>query len=394
MRTVGTRVRGIRAPIIKEGDDLVKIVVDSLLLAANEDHFNIEDNDIIGITESLVAKAQGNFISLDEITTDLREKFDTEEIGVVFPILSRNRFAMILKAIARGFSKVHLLLSFPSDEVGNALMDQEHNEAGINTYIDLMTEEEYRQIFGEEVLHPFTGIDYVKLYKSLSVNGNIDIYLSNNPREILKVTRNVLVANVHGRERTKRLLRKAGARKVYGLDDICTEPVDGGGYNPQFGLLGSNMAGEERLKLFPREGQAFVEKVQAVLRELTEKEVEVMIYGDGAFKDPVGHIWELADPVVSPAYTSGLSGRSNEVKLKYLADSLVGELHGEEAAKEMKKIIRDKKPDLGSDMDSMGTTPRQLTDLIGSLCDLTSGSGDKGTPIVLIQGYFDNYSTE
>lgn len=395
MRTVGTRVRGIRAPIIKEGDDLVKIVVDSLLSAATEDHFTIGDQDIIGVTESLVAIAQGNFVTLDEITKDLRKKFDTEEIGVVFPILSRNRFAMILKAIARGFSKVSLLLSFPADEVGNTLMDQERmDEAGINPYTDLMTERKYRQIFGEEVPHPFTGIDYVKMYKNLSVNGNIDIYLANDPREILKVTRSVLAADIHGRQRTKKLLRKAGAKKVYGLDEICAEPVEGGGYNPQFGLLGSNMAGEERLKLFPRDGQTFVEKVQATLRELTEKEVEVMIYGDGAFKDPVGHIWELADPVVSPAYTSGLSGRSNEIKLKYLADSLISELHGEEAAREMKKIVREKKPDLGSDMDSLGTTPRQLTDLIGSLCDLTSGSGDKGTPIVLIQGYFDNYSAE
>lgn len=395
MRTIGTRVRGIRAPIIKEGDDLVKIVVDSLLLAATEDHFKIGDQDIVGITESLVAIAQGNFVTLDEITKDLRKKFDTEEIGVVFPILSRNRFAMILKAIARGFSKVNLLLSFPADEVGNTLMDQERmDEAGINPYTDLMTEREYRQIFGEEVPHPFTGIDYVKMYKSLSVNGNIDIYLANDPREILKVTQSVLVADVHGRQRTKRLLRQAGAKKIYGLDEICAAPVDGGGYNPQFGLLGSNMAGEERLKLFPRDGQTFVEKAQTALRELTGKEVEVLIYGDGAFKDPVGHIWELADPVVSPAYTSGLAGRSNEIKLKYLADSLISGLHGEEAAREMKKIIREKQPDLGSDMDSLGTTPRQLTDLIGSLCDLTSGSGDKGTPIVLIQGYFDNYSAE
>lgn len=395
MRTVGVQVRGIRAPIVKEGDDLVRIVVDALWRAMEAEGISLGDRDVIGITESLVARAQGNFVTLGEVTADLNRKFGADEIGVVFPLLSRNRFSTILKAIAEGFSRVYLLLSYPGDEVGNPLMDLDRmEEAKVNPSTDLLSEEDYRRIFGGEVKHPFTGIDYVRLYKEMGVNDNMRIYLSNNPREILRFTQKALVANIHARIRTKKLLRAAGAEIVYGLDEICTEPTATGGYNPQYGLLGSNLSTDDKLKLFPRDGQVYVDGIQRVIKERTGKNVEVLIYGDGAFKDPVGHIWELADPVVSPAFTPGLAGVPNEVKIKYLADHLMEE-NGSSAVEEgVKAYIRNNRSDLVEKEATLGTTPRQLTDLLGSLCDLTSGSGDKGTPIVLVQGYFDNYTTE
>lgn len=392
MRTVGTQVRGLRAPIVKQGDDLVRIVADCLLQSAKEEGFSIGDRDVLGVTESLLARAQGNYVTLAEIAAELREKFGPGEIGVVFPILSRNRFSPIMRAIAEGFSRVHLLLSYPADEVGNPLLDPDRlDEAGVNPHTDLLTEEDYRRICGGEFKHPFTGLDYVRLYKESAVDGNISVYFANDPRAILRYTKNVLAADIHTRHRTKRLLRRAGAEKVFGLDEICTRPGPTGGYNPQYGLLGSNKAAGDRLKLFPRDGQAFVRAVQARVMELTGKRIEVMIYGDGAFKDPAGKIWELADPVVSPAYTEGLEGTPNEVKIKYLADCLLAE-SPESLDEGVKKLIRGKKRDLTADISSQGTTPRRLTDLLGSLCDLTSGSGDKGTPIVLVQGYFDSFA--
>lgn len=393
-RTVGTVVRGVRAPIVKQGDDLVNIVVDSIQNTLKAENFELRDKDVIGVTESLVARAQGNYVTVDDIANDVRNKFNGE-VGVVFPILSRNRFSMLLQGIAKGADKVHLLLSYPSDEVGNHLMPiDQMDDADINPYTDVLTEADYRRIFGEVVEHPFTGIDYVQMYKDLAVNDNISIYLANDPRAILKFTKNVLVCDIHTRKRTKKLLKKAGANLVYGLDDICTEPVNGNGFNSQYGLLGSNKASENGVKLFPRDCQKFVDAVQEKLKTITNKNVEVMVYGDGAFKDPVGKIWELADPVVSPGFTDGLKGTPNELKLKYLADNKLKDLTGEAAKEAMKKCIIEKDNNLVGNMDSEGTTPRQLTDLLGSLCDLTSGSGDKGTPIILIQGYFDNYATE
>lgn len=393
-RTVGTVVRGIRAPIVKKGDDLVEIVVTSLQKAWEAEKFEIKDKDVIGITESIVARSQGNYVTIDNIAQDIRNKF-RGEVGVVFPILSRNRFSMVMQGIARGAERVYLLLSYPADEVGNHLMNIEKmDELNLDPYKDVLTEADYRKLFGKEVRHPFTGIDYVQMYKNLAVNDNITIILANDPREILKYTKNVLVADIHKRFRSKKLLQKAGAEIIYALDDICTSPIDGSGYNPKFGLLGSNKASEEMLKLFPREGEHYVAKIQTRIHELTGKNIEVMIYGDGAFKDPVGKIWELADPVVSPAFTKGLTGTPNELKLKYFADTQLKDLEGDAASEAMKKCILEKESDLLGCMESQGTTPRQLTDLLGSLCDLTSGSGDKGTPIILIQGYFDNYATE
>lgn len=393
-RTVGTVVRGIRAPIVKQGNDLVEIVVTSLQRAWENEKFDINDRDVIGITESIVARSQGNYITIDNIAQDIRDKFKGE-VGVVFPILSRNRFSMIMQGIARGADKVFLLLSYPADEVGNHLMDIDRMDSlNIDPYRDVLTEEDYRRLFGNEVKHPFTGIDYIQMYKDFAVNNNITIILANDPKEILKYTKHVLVADIHQRTRTKRILQKAGAQSVFCLDEICTAPVNGSGYNPNFGLLGSNKASDNMLKLFPRDGETFVNKVQERVYELTGKKVEVMIYGDGAFKDPVGKIWELADPVVSPAYTKGLLGTPNELKLKYFADTRLKDLEGEAASFAMKQYIHEKDQDLLGRMESQGTTPRQLTDLLGSLCDLTSGSGDKGTPIILIQGYFDNYATE
>ncbi|WMJ81799.1 coenzyme F420-0:L-glutamate ligase [Clostridium sp. MB40-C1] len=393
-RTVGTTVRGVRAPIVKEGDNLVDIVVESVLSSMNTEKFTIKDRDVIGITESLVARSQGNYISVDDIAKDVNEKFE-DDFAVVFPILSRNRFSLILKGLAKAGKKIYLLLNYPSDEVGNHLIDiDKMDEAGVNPYTDVLTEKEYRKIFGEKVLHPFTGIDYVQMYKDIAINDNIEIILANDPRVALNYTKNVLVANIHERHRTKRLLKNAGAEKVYGIDEILNESINGSGFNPQYGLLGSNMATDTKLKLFPRDCDKFVEQIQNKMKEKTGKHVEVMVYGDGAFKDPVGKIWELADPVVSPGYTSGLSGTPNEIKLKYIADNELKDLKGEERAQAIKKKIIEKENNQVSEGEKLGTTPRQLTDLLGSLCDLTSGSGDKGTPIVLIQGYFDTYATE
>lgn len=394
VRTVGTTARGIRAPIIKQGDELVNIVVESVLKAAKHEGFSINHRDIIGITESLVARAQGNYATAEDIAQDINRKFPGD-IGIVFPILSRNRFAIILKGIALTGKKIYLLLNYPSDEVGNRLMDIEKMyELNVNPYTDTLSEEEYRKLFGETISHPFTGIDYVKLYKDIISDNDGEIYLSNDPRTILEHTKDILVANIHDRKRTKKVLREAGANILYGLEDILAEPINNSGYNPDYGLLGSNLATETTIKLFPRDCQHYVEEIQKRIKEKTGKTVEVMVYGDGAFKDPVGRIWELADPVVSPGYTAGLEGTPNEIKLKYLADTELDGLDGEEAIEAVKQRIANKDNKLKSDDESLGTTPRRLTDLLGSLCDLTSGSGDKGTPIVLIQGYFDNYASE
>lgn len=395
-RTIGTTVRGIRAPIIKEGDNLVESVVKSLKDSWETEKYNLHDKDVVGITESLVARAQGNYVTIDNIAADVNKKLGNE-IGVVLPILSRNRFSIILKGLARGVKKMYLLLSYPCDEVGNHLMDIEKmDELGINPYTDVLSEEKYRELFGAVVTHKFTGIDYVQMYREIAEQekAEIEIILANDPREILKFTKNILTADIHTRKRTKRILKQAGAEEVIGLDDLCTEPFNGSGYNKDYGLLGSNKSTEERIKLFPRNGQIYVDEIQKKIKDLTGKKIEVMIYGDGAFKDPVGKIWELADPVVSPAYTSGLIGTPNELKLKYFADNKFDGLESQEMCKAMKEFIRNKQDDLVGSMDSQGTTPRQLTDLLGSLCDLTSGSGDKGTPIILIQGYFDNYAVE
>jgi len=392
IRTVGTVARGIRAPIVKKGDDLVNIVVDSLMKASEAENFQIKDRDVLAITESLVARAQGNYATVEDIGKDIRNKFPST-IGLVFPILSRNRFSVILKGIMASGRKVVMLLSYPSDEVGNHLMDVDKmDELNINPYTDVLTEADYRRLFGEKVVHPFTKVDYVEMYKEIGKD-NLEIIFSNNPRTILNYTKDVLVANIHERNRTKRILKNAGANIVLGLDDILTSPVDGSGYNPDYGLLGSNLAGPTALKLFPRDCQPFVEKIQEKIRELTGKTIEVMVYGDGAFKDPVGKIWELADPVVSPGYTKGLEGTPHELKFKYIIDTELDNLPKEEATELMKKKISSKTNDVIYTDDALGTTPRRLTDLLGSLCDLVSGSGDKGTPIVYIQGYFDNYAT-
>lgn len=390
MRTVGTQARGIRLPIINKGDDLVEIVAKAVVESSRTEGYALHDRDIVGITESIVARAQGNYATIDHIAQDVAAKYPDGEVGVVFPILSRNRFSMLLLGIARGVKKVYLQLSYPTDEVGNPILTwDELDEKGINPYTDTLTEEEFYRYFGHGAIHPFTGIDYIKYYKEL-VEG-VTIIFSNDPRAILKYTPHVLAADIHTRFRTKRLLKQAGAKTVYGLDDILTRPVNGSGYHPQYGLLGSNKASETTIKLFPRDGEELVNRLQARLRELTGKHMEVMIYGDGAFKDPVSGIWELADPVVSPAYTKGLEGVPNEVKLKYLADNMDIKENIEEKIRE---IIRSKDKNLVGSMVSQGTTPRRLTDLLGSLCDLVSGSGDKGTPVVLIQGYFDNYASD
>ena len=392
-RAIGTTVRGIRTPIIKEGDDLINIVVDSVIDAITSEAITLKDMDVIGVTESLVARAQGNYASIEAIGKDVASKFP-DEIGIVFPILSRNRFSILLKGIAKSNRKIHLLLSYPSDEVGNQLMDiDDMDRVGINPFSDVLTEKDYRRLFGEKVLHPFTGIDYVSMYKEL-LGDNASIYFANDPRTILRYTNDVLVANIHDRFRTKRLLTDKGANIVFGLDDIMTASVDGSGYNSEYGLLGSNLASDNEVKLFPNNCSYYVEEIQKKLFEKTGTKVEVMIYGDGAFKDPVGKIWELADPVVSPGFTKGLIGLPNELKLKYVADNELQGLTGEEAVLAMKQKINSKAVDLLGQAQSLGTTPRRITDLLGSLCDLTSGSGDKGTPVILIQGYFDNYATE
>ncbi len=395
-RMVGTISRGVRAPIIRSGDDLSQIVPASVLEAAAEDGFSVRDRDIIAMTEAIVARAQGNYASVDHIAADVRAKLGGETIGVIFPILSRNRFAICLRGIAKGAKKVVLMLSYPSDEVGNHLIDVDvMDEKGIDPYQDVLTLERYRELFGYTT-HPFTGVDYVAYYADLirESGAEVEIIFANDPRAILKYTKNVLACDIHTRKRTKRLLKAAGAERVFGLDDILTAPVDGSGYNEKYGLLGSNKSTEETVKLFPRECQDLVESIQKIMLEKTGKHVEVMVYGDGAFKDPVGKIWELADPVVSPAYTAGLEGTPNELKLKYLADNDFADLSGEALRDAIKAEIQKKDGSLMGKMVSEGTTPRRLTDLIGSLCDLTSGSGDKGTPIVYIQGYFDNYTTE
>ncbi len=393
-RTVGTTVRGIRAPIIKEGDNLVNIVVDSVLKSMHAEKFVINDRDVIGITESLVARAQGNYASVEHIAKDVNTKFKGD-FAVVFPILSRNRFSLILKGLAMSGKKIYLFLSYPSDEVGNYLMDIDMmDEAGVNPCTDILSEEKYRQLFGKHVAHPFTGIDYVRMYKDLAVNDNIEIFLANDSRVALEYTKEILVANIHDRHRTKRLLLKAGATTVYGLDELLTEPVNGSGFNPDYGLLGSNTATDTRIKLFPKDCQEVVESIQGLMREKIGKNIEVMVYGDGAFKDPMGKIWELADPVVSPGYTKGLEGTSNEIKLKYVADNEFSGLDSRDTAEAIKNKIKNQDNGKRTPGEKIGTTPRQITDLLGSLCDLTSGSGDKGTPIVLIQGYFDSYACE
>lgn len=393
VRTVGTTARGIRTPIVKRGDDLVNIVVDSLLKSSESEGFTIKDHDILGITESLLARAQGNYAKTNVIAKDVASKFPGT-IGLVFPILSRNRFSTILKGIISSGRKVVLLLSYPSDEVGNQLMDMDiMDELNINPYIDVLSEKDYRRLFGEKVSHPFTGIDYVDIYRQIGQE-NIEIIFSNNPRTILDYTKDILVANVHDRVKTKKILKASGANIIYGLDDILCSSIDGSGFNPEYGLLGSNLATKTELKLFPRDSQQFVELVQEKLHEKTGKNIEVMIYGDGAFKDPVAKIWELADPVVSPGYTKGLEGTPNELKLKYIVDTELDDLSGDEVAKAVREKINNNKLESANQEDHVGTTPRRLTDLLGSLCDLTSGSGDKGTPVVFIQGYFDNYASE
>ncbi|SCJ45465.1 F420-0--gamma-glutamyl ligase [uncultured Flavonifractor sp.] len=396
-RMVGTVSRGVRAPIIRSGDNLVDIVTSSVLEAAKDDGFTVRDRDVIAITEAIVARSQGNYASVDDIAADVRAKLGGGTVGVIFPILSRNRFAICLRGIAKGCSKIVLMLSYPSDEVGNHLISLDAvDEKGVDPYKDVLTLERYRELFGYEK-HPFTGVDYVEYYQNLiqECGAEVEIIFANDPRAILNYTKTVLACDIHTRKRTKRLLQAAGAEKVLTLDDIMTAPINGSGCNETYGLLGSNKATEDKVKLFPRPCQDLVEAIQAKMLTETGKHVEVMVYGDGAFKDPVGKIWELADPVVSPAYTAGLEGTPNELKLKYLADNDFASLSGEALRDAIKDQIRKKDgSSLVGNMVSQGTTPRRLTDLIGSLCDLTSGSGDKGTPIVYIQGYFDNYTTD
>ena len=393
-RRVGTCSRGLRCPIIRQGDNLVDITVNSVIEAAQIEGFDLKNKDVIGITESIVARAQGNYASVDAIAKDVNQKTGGETVGVIFPILSRNRFAINLKGIARGVKKVVLMLSYPSDEVGNALLTYDQlDEAGINPYSDILTLEKYRELFGENK-HEFTGVDYVQYYSDIikGEGAEVEVIFANQPAMILDYTDVVITCDIHTRVRTKRILKAKGAKVVLGLDDILTSSVDGSGYNARYGLLGSNKATEDSIKLFPRECFDLVKEIQTKLLERTGKHIEVMVYGDGAFKDPQGKIWELADPVVSPAYTDGLIGTPNELKLKYLADNDFANLSGEALKEAISNSIKAKSSNLVGNMASQGTTPRQLTDLIGSLCDLTSGSGDKGTPIILIQGYFDNFT--
>ena len=394
-RRVGTVSRGIRGPIIREGDNLVDITVDSVLAAAESEGFELRDRDVIALTESIVARAQGNYASVEDIATDVKNKLGGGTVGVIFPILSRNRFAINLKGIAMGCKKVVLMLSYPSDEVGNALLTYDQlDEAGINPYSDVLTLERYRELFGENV-HEFTGVDYVEYYSQIirEAGAEVEVVFANQAKTILDYTDCVITCDIHTRVRTKRILKAAGAKVVCGLDDILTESVNGSGYNTKYGLLGSNKSTEDKIKLFPNECKDLVVAIQASILEKTGKHVEVMVYGDGAFKDPQGKIWELADPVVSPAFTDGLVGTPNELKLKYLADNDFANLSGAELKAAIEESIKSKQDNLVGNMASQGTTPRQLTDLIGSLCDLTSGSGDKGTPIILIQGYFDNFTS-
>ena len=393
-RNVGTISRGIRCPIIREGDDLVKITVDSVLEAGKTDDFEMRNRDVVALTESIVARAQGNYCTIENVAYDVKRKINNDTVGVIFPILSRNRFSIILKGIALGVKKVVIMLSYPSDEVGNALISLDQvEEAGINPYSDILDETTYRKHFGNNV-HEFTGVDYVAYYRELveGCGAECEIVFANNPKAILNYTKHVIACDIHTRARTKRVLKANGAEVVIGLDDLMTESIDGSGYNASYGLLGSNKSTESKLKLFPRDSQELVENIQKKFLSRTGKHVEVMVYGDGAFKDPQGKIWELADPVVSPFHTEGLKGTPNELKLKYLADNDFKDLSGQALKDAISASIKAKKGNLVGNMASQGTTPRQLTDLIGSLCDLTSGSGDKGTPIILIQGYFDNYT--
>ncbi len=397
MRTVGTVVRGIRCPIFRQGDNLAELVTGALKASWENEGYSLRDRDVVGVTESVVARTQGNYVTCDQIASDVSSKFPSGTVGVVFPILSRNRFAVLLRGIARGAERVHIQFSYPADEVGNHLMSQElMDESGIDPWKDVLDEAEYRRVFGEHVAHPFTGMDYVSIYKDIVGQDKVSVSFANDAREILKYTKQVINCDIHTRVRTKKRLLAAGAEKVFGLDEICTSPVEeGAGYNPAYGLLGSNKSDDERVKLFPRDCQPIVADIQKRLKELTGKTVEVMVYGDGAFKDPVGKIWELADPVVSPAFTEGLKGTPNEIKLKYIADELQKAGANDDAVKaDIIEHIRHKGENLYGKEESLGTTPRQLTDLLGSLCDLTSGSGDKGTPVILIQGYFDNLANE
>lgn len=392
MRTVGTQATGIRTPIIQEGDNLPEIVVNSVLDYCREAGTSIHDRDIIGVTEAVVARAQGNYATVSQIAADVKAKFPSGAVGVVFPILSRNRFSILLKGIAAGAEKLYIQLSYPSDEVGNHIVSNEQiYGANINPYTDVFSEKEFRTCFSE-VKHEFTAIDYLELYRT--IGNNAEIILANDPCEILKYTKNVIAADIHTRAQTKRRLLACGAKMVVGLDDILNESINGSGYNKKYGLLGSNKANEDRVKLFPHSCEDFVAKVQSLILEKTGANIEVLVYGDGAFKDPVGKIWELADPVVSPAYSDGLIGLPNELKLKYIADNELADKHGEEAREAMVDRIRNKRNNLMGKEETEGTTPRRLTDLIGSLCDLVSGSGDKGTPVILIKGYFDNYASE
>ena len=395
-RMVGTVSRGIRAPIIRSGDDIAVVVTDCIMQAVENGELTVRDRDILAMTEAIVARAQGNYASVDDIAADVKEKLGGETVGVIFPILSRNRFSVCLRGIAKGAKKVVIMLSYPSDEVGNHLVDMEQlDELGVNPYSDVLSLEKYRELFGYKT-HRFTGVDYIQFYSDLvtECGAEVEFVFANNAKTILNYTKNVICCDIHTRFRTKRLLKEAGAERVYGLDDILTAPINGCGYNEQYGLLGTNKATEYTVKLFPRDCQPLVEEIQDRMLKLTGKHVEVMVYGDGAFKDPVGKIWELADPIVSPGYTAGLEGTPNELKLKYLADNEFSSLSGEALRDAIKSEIQKKDDNLVGKMVSEGTTPRRLTDLIGSLCDLTSGSGDKGTPIVYIQGYFDNYTTD
>ena len=394
-RRVGTISRGIRCPIIREGDDLVKITVESVLMAAESENFTLRNRDVVALTESIVARAQGNYAKIEDIATDIKNKLGEETIGVVFPIISRNRFSILLKAIAMSCKKIVLMLSYPSDEVGNALLTLDDlDEAGVNPYSDVLSLEKYRELFGYKK-HEFTGVDYIEYYSNIirEAGAEVEVIFANQAKTILNYTDTVLCCDIHTRARTKRILKANGAKVVCGLDDILTESVNGSGFNSKYGLLGSNKSTEDKVKLFPNDCKDLVLEIQEELLKRTGALVEVMVYGDGAFKDPQGKIWELADPVVSPAYTDGLIGTPNELKLKYLADNDFQHLSGEELKKAISESIKAKNENLVGNMDSQGTTPRQLTDLIGSLCDLTSGSGDKGTPIILIQGYFDNYTS-
>jgi len=393
MHYTGVTSRGIICPIFKEGDNLVAAIVKSVTDASKEEGFELHDKDIIGVTEAVVARTQGNYATTEQIAKDIRNKFGGEEMGIVFPILSRNRFAILLRSIAMGCKKLYVQLSYPSDEVGNSFITYDQiDEAGVNPYSDSFNEEEFRKIFGYDTKHTFTGVDYIEYYKSLG--DNIEIIFSNDPRYILKYTKNVLNCDVHTRFRTQRLLKAAGGEKVFRMDEILTESIDGSGYNSEYGILGSNKATEDKVKLFPRDCQEFVDSLSEEMFKATGKRIECMIYGDGGFKDPVGGIWELADPVVSPAFTPGLAGKPNELKMKYFADNDFADLSGDELKEAMKKLIKEKEGNLVGSMQSQGTTPRQITDLLGSLCDLTSGSGDRGTPVILVQGYFSNYASE